>query len=565
MSGRYLAGHRLTHLISYACLSGALTGCSLTGPQRVDHEVAGAAPATPSAQAEVGAPELVLKERAALELNRMMAFSPVGGPMPASAQAPEREKAQQHEDVWSRIRAGFAMPLEEHEGRPRVQRERRWFARHPSYFDRVTERARPYLHYLVEEAERRDLPLELTLMPIIESAFQPFAYSPSHAAGIWQFVPGTARKYGLKRSWWYDGRRDIVESTRAAFDYLERLHAEFEGDWLLAVAAYNCGEGNVHRAIRRNVKAGKPRDFWSLRLPRETRHYVPRLLAVASIVAHPDRYPISLEPIPNEPHFERIALDGQIELGLAADLAEMPLEDFYLLNPAFNRWATDPDGPHHLLVPVDAAQSFRERIAEVPTEQRVAWQRHRIREGETLGRIARRYGTRVSVLQELNDLRGTLIRAGADLIVPAPGQRRARYAKSSEQDSASTTHVHLVRRGDTLWQIAKRYRVPMESLAAWNGLHRTSVLRVGQRLTVRGASVNTGSGAVVTPAVVKGLATQRVVYRVRPGDSLWRIARRFNVRVSSLRSWNGIRRGEYLHPGQRLRVYVDPRRYAGPS
>lgn len=572
MAGRSVAHESLAPLALTACLAAGATGCAPAelrpGPDQAASHPAPLTRVQAGSDPDRGQVALLFKERAYLYpygWEASAGFARLNGANATPHPLANDSHARTAPDLWSRIRGGFAWPLDELGDRPRVERERRWFAGNPDYFKRVAERARPYLHHLVAEAERRQLPLELTLMPIIESAFQPFAYSPSHAAGIWQFVPGTARKYGLKRSWWYDGRRDIVESTRAAFDYLERLAAEFDGDWLLAVAAYNCGEGNVHRAIRRNLSAGKPVDFWSLPLPRETRHYVPRLLAVASIVAAPEDYSIDLDPIRNEPYFERVAVGSQIELALAADLAEMPLEEFYLLNPGFNHWATDPEGPHDLLVPIEKAPLFRERLAELAPGERVAWQRHRVRTGETLGGIARRYGTRVSVIQELNNLRGTLIRAGADLIVPAPGQRRERHA-SRPSDAEAKTRVHLVRRGDTLWDIARRYRVPLEHLAAWNGLNQTSILQVGQRLTLRGASAgDAATGGQVTPAVIKGLATQRVVYRVRPGDSLWLIARRFSVSVSSLRRWNGIAQGEYLHPGQRLSVYVDPRRYAGPS
>jgi membrane-bound lytic murein transglycosylase D len=557
-------GDRLTKLIPCIVIIGVLAGCSFVKPRPAPDDALAVKPAPDRTGIDPGQPSLLLKEHLAVDLNQLAAF----GPMDDSAMAGTDDDALDGgapEDLWARVRGGFALHLED---RPRVQRELAWFIRNPDYFQRVAERARPYLYYVVEEAERRHLPLELTLMPIIESAFQPFAYSPSHAAGIWQFVPATARKYGLKRNWWYDGRRDIVASTHAALDYLERLYTELDGDWLLAIAAYNCGEGTVQKAMRRNHRTGKPTDFWSLRLPRETRTYVPRLLAVAAIVAHPERYPISLDPIPNEPYFERVKIDGQIELALAADMADMSLEGFYMLNPGFNRWATAPEGPHRLLVPVDRAQAFRERLAELSPQEQIKWQRHRVRAGETLGGIARHYRTRVSVLQQLNGLRGTLIRAGTALVVPVPAGSYQRYVREDHDDGVAdaTVHTYRVRRGDTLWDIAQRYRVPVRSLAAWNRIPRGSVLQVGQELTLHTDGVAGGaSGGMVVPAVVKKLATQRVVYRVRPGDSLWRIAHRFNVTIGSLQKWNGISRHEYLRPGQRLNLYVDPRRYAGPS
>lgn len=227
-----------------------------------------------------------------------------------------------------------------------------WYARHQAYLDRVAERATPYLFHIVEEIERRGMPMELALLPIVESAFHPFAYSRSHASGIWQFIPGTGRNYGLKQNWWYDGRRDIVAATDAALRYLDKLNKEFHGNWLHALAAYNTGERNVGRAIKRNRKAGKQTDFWSLRLPRETRGYVPSLLAVAELLAEPEKYGITWQTIENKPYFTQVDIGGQLDLATAAGLADLSMDDLYTLNPAFNRWATAPDGPHHLLVPV---------------------------------------------------------------------------------------------------------------------------------------------------------------------------------------------------------------------
>ena len=392
-------------------------------------------------------------------------------------------------DLWQRARERFVLETED---RPRLEREKEWFQRNQEYMDRVSDRARLYLHHVVSEVERRNMPGEIAMLPVVESAYQPFAYSPARASGIWQFIPSTGRLYGLRHSWWYDGRRDVVESTRAALDYLEKLHAEFNGDWLLALAAYNSGEGNVRKAINQNLRAGKPIDFWSLRLPRETRSYVPRLLAIAAIVSDPEEYGLTLKPIPDEPYFAETELDGQIDLALAAKMANVSLEELYLLNPGFNRWATDPDGPHRLLLPVDAVPDFETRLAELPAEERIRWHRHVIKRGDTLGTIAHTYRTSISALKQANNLRGTTIRAGHSLMVPVASRSLAEYRLSADMRRAMRRPVpgsgrkivYRVRRGDSLWAISQRFGVSVNQLARWNGLSKHSVLRPGKRLVI---------------------------------------------------------------------------------
>ncbi len=472
-------------------------------------------------------------------------------------------------DLWERIRAGYALPEVSH---PDVDRHVKWLQGNQGYLDRVAERARPYLHHIVEEIERRDMPLELALLPVVESAYQPFAYSHGRAAGIWQFVPATGRRFGLKQNWWYDGRRDIAASTNAALEYLASLNDRFKGDWLHAIAAYNCGEGNVAKAIARNRRAGKPTRFWDLKLPRETRSYVPRLLAVARTFGAPEAHGVSLPSIADQAYLGPVDITSQIDLALAADLADISLEDIYRLNPGFNRWATDPSGPHTLLLPLDKHDAFSEQLASLAPEKRVQWERHRIRSGETLSQIARRYRTTIGVLKEFNGLRGTRIRAGHSLIVPVAtksmkdyslsADARRRTVQSRPRRGSKTTYV--VRSGDSLWHIARRHRVTTKQLARWNGMAPRDTLHPGQKLAiwqkpgVRKVALSTHASS---PAVT-GETRRRIRYTVRDGESLWRISRRFNVSVTSLRRWNGLKKGQYLQPGQTLKVYVDITRQA---
>jgi len=488
----------------------------------------------------------------------VQAQTPSAEPVQAApAPAPQKPAARptgraEYADAWHRIRDGLVF---EQTMNARVRSQLDWYARNQAYLDRVAVRATPYLHYITDAIERRGMPLDIALLPIVESAFQPFAYSHGRAAGIWQFIPGTGRRFGLKQNWWYDGRRDITAATEAALDYLQMLAQRYQGDWLLALAAYNCGEGNVDAAIRRNRRKGKPTDYWSLDLPRETRGYLPKLLAVAAIVKDPARHGVTLSPVPDEPYFKQVDTGGQIDLAVAADMADVGIEELYRLNPGFNRWATDPDGPHSLLVPVANAVRLSDGLADLPAGERVRWQRHRIREGETLSQIAERYDTTVAVLKRNNRLRGNMIRAGKHLLIPLAREDAEHYALSADarldrtrQAAGENTVRYTVQPGDSLWEIARAHGTGVRKLAAWNGMAPTDVLKPGRELVLR----TTAGGKAVSPAA----ATQKIHYTVRRGDSLYLISQRFNVAVADLQRWNNIRKNSYLQPGQRLELYV---------
>ncbi len=463
-------------------------------------------------------------------------------------------------DLWQRLRKGFQLTGQDHHRlvTPYIN----WYARHQAYLDRVMKRARPFLYDIVQEIEARGMPMEIALLPVVESAFQPFAYSPGRAAGIWQFIPATGKRYGLKQNWWYDGRRDVPRATIAALDYLQRLHKRFDGDWLLALASYNSGEGRVARAIRKNKKKGQPTDFWSLDLPKETEGYVPKLLAISAIIMHNEAHGITLASIPDAPYLERIDIGSQIDLALAAELAQLPIKTIYQLNPAFNRWATDPKGPHVLLLPIDKAEAFREALAKVDSKQRIRWQRHKIREGETLGHIAQKYQTSVKLLQEVNNIRDKWIRAGHSIIIPVATKNLKEYLSEDRRRVALQNTKrsgfrirHKIKTGDTFWDLARKYKVKVNQLASWNGMSPKDALMPGQQLVIWSKQHNLANARFVTPP--RSATRQQLHYKVRKGDSLARIAQKFSVTVNKLRRWNSLKKGKYLQPGQRLTLYVD--------
>ncbi|MCK4742812.1 MAG: LysM peptidoglycan-binding domain-containing protein [Sulfuriflexus sp.] len=467
-------------------------------------------------------------------------------------------------DVWARLRNNYSLPPLENK---RIQREIDWYARHPNYMDRVNVRATPYMHYIISEIEKRGMPGEIALLPIVESAFQPFAYSHGRAAGIWQFIPGTGRHYGLKQNWWYDGRRDVYASTQAALNYLQRLNKIFKGDWMLALAAYNSGEGTVLKAVRRNKKRGKPTDFWSLRLPKETRSYVPRLLAIAKVIGDPESHGIKLATLENKPFFTRVKTKSQIDLALAAEMADISLDELYKLNPGFNRWATAPKGPHYLLIPVDKAEAFKTKIASLPDSQRMRWKHHKVKSGETLSHIADKYRISVALLKSSNRLRRNLIRLGQNLVIPVASKSARTYRLSETQrkkkilnSPKSGRHkvIHIVRGGDNLWDLSRKYKVNVRALAKWNAMAPRDVLQRGQKLIVWTKNAKIASTLTHSiPAPRSKAIMQRINYVVRRGDSLARIASRFRVRITDLLRWNTIKKNKYLQPGQRIKLFVD--------
>jgi len=443
-----------------------------------------------------------------------------------------------------------------------------WFSRHDNYLDRVVERAEPFLHYIMNEVEARGLPAELALLPIVESAFQPFAYSHGRAAGIWQFIPSTGKIYGLKQNWWYDGRRDVYASTRAALKYLENLNREFNGDWLHALAAYNSGSGTVRRAIRQNQRRHRPTDFWHLDLPRETQAYVPKLLALKRLVQNPASHNISLNCVPDIPYFEQVDTGSQIDLAMAAELADLDLEELYRLNPGYNRWATDPYGPHRLLVPVDHADELREGLQELPVAERIHWKRHKIGKGETLSQIADRYSISVTNLKRLNNLHSNSIRTGKHLLIPVSSRKLSDYNLTAYQRKKTLQNirrkgkrvVHIVKPGDTFWDLSRKYNVSTHKLARWNGMAVRDPLRAGQKLVIW---TRKALSPIASAAASMGASTIRSIsYRVRNGDSLYAIAQKFKVAIHDLHRWNSIK-GKYLQPGQTLRLYVDITKQAG--
>lgn len=463
---------------------------------------------------------------------------------------------QPETDILAQLRYGFEM---EPVWNKRVEAQLKWFVRNPEYLDRVFTRSQRYLPYIKSEIEARGMPLELALLPIVESAYDPFAYSHGRAAGLWQIIPGTGRRFGIQQNWWYDGRRDLIDSTNGALDYLAYLHNMMDGDWELAIASYNSGEGNVLKSIRRNKAKSRPTDFWNLSLSKETSAYVPKLAALVEIVRDPGKYGLALPEVRDEAQFAIADTGGQLDLALAAELANIDLDLLYSFNAGNNRWATDPKGPHRLLVPIEAAADFAAALATVPESERIRWQRHKVRNGEAISQIADHYGTTSATIRSANKLRNNTIRAGSYLMIPVASKPLAAYSKSADERRARKQNTqrkgnrvdHVVARGDSFWSIGQRYGVGTRALAAWNGMAPRDTLSVGQKLVVWTDQSVPGN------AVASSGTTRKLRYTVRNGDSLYLIASRFRVSVSQIARWNNIDVNKILRPGQKLTMYVD--------
>ena len=426
---------------------------------------------------------------ATVDKNAILATATATAENSKSVEAKPDIASNEAPDIWTRLRKGFTMkPLDS----PQVEREIQWFVNNPEYMQRMMDRARLYLYYITDEVEKRGMPMEIALLPAIESAYKPHAFSRARAVGLWQFMPGTGRLYGLKANWWYDGRRDVETSTQAALDYLEKLNKDFDGDWHLSLAAYNAGEGKIGRMMKYNERKGKSTEYQFLKLKRETQHYVPKLMAMVAIVTNPDKYGVKLASIPNEPYFTSVETGSQVDLSVVAKLVDVPIGDLRDINPGYTRWATDPNGPHRLLVPADKKDALIAGLNNLPEEERVQWLHHAVKRGDTLHGVANRYGITVPILKTANNLRSNLLHSGQDLLIPVSASpltvtaMRAAYQPPATRPESSrgAPIIHRVRYGETLSSIARRYSVMAGKIAKWNLMQMDDVLRRGQKLKI---------------------------------------------------------------------------------
>jgi membrane-bound lytic murein transglycosylase D len=446
-------------------------------------------------------------------------------------------KPEEAPDIWTRAWLGFGMT--ESLDHPRVAVYIEHYRRNHNIITVSSNRAKPFAHFILTEIERRGLPSELLLLPIVESGYAAEATSRAQAAGIWQFIPSTGASFGLIQDDWYDGRRDIYQSTTAALDYLESLYARF-GDWYLALAAYNYGQGNLARAIAANKAAGKPTDYWNLRLPSEAMSYVPRLLALRALIDQPARYGFTLPIIANRPYVEPVQLGRQADLEYVAELARVEAREILQLNPGYRGAVTHPYAAQHLLLPAPAAQRLQVALRQHgPEHPLLRSSEYRVRAGDNLGQIARRYGVSVADLRGVNRLNGDLIHVGQRLRIPVAG---AAVSSTGTPTQGTSTRQYTVRAGDSLWNISRQHGVSVADLRARNGLGPKDLLRPGQVLEIPGK-----------PATA--VTTQRLEYRIRPGDSLGAISRRFRVDVADVQRWNALN-GDGIRAGETLTLYV---------
>ena len=447
--------------------------------------------------------------------------------------------ASQSLNSWDVMRQQFK--LNHYVTQPEVQTQLRWLISHPSYLNKLAQ-SEPYIYHIVNEITKRNLPGEIALIPMIESSYDPFAYSGAGAAGLWQLMPGTGTDLGLKQDWWSDARRSIQPSTDAALNYLNYLSKFFHGDWLLAVAAYDSGEGTIARIIKNSNQKGPNINFWTLPVPSETKAYVPRLLALAEIIQNPQRYHITLPNIPHAPYFTEVNIGSQIDLTNAAKLAGISYQTLIKLNPGFNRWATAPYRPSKLLIPTSKVQDFSRNLAKTPESQRVSWTRHQVSAGDNLSIIAHKYHTTINLIKELNQLKSESIKNGQYVLIPT---HQEQYTPTNQIHKAQTTQfksiqqyktLHIVQNQESYAQLEKNYGVTKQQIIKWNHLSKNSQLKKGQQIVIYQATKNGNT------------------YIVKSGDTLSTIAQRNHTQLSMIRRLNPGIQQHVLRPGQKIKL-----------
>ena len=473
-----------------AVLSWLLAGCATPPPAPVI--VAAPAPAV-SAPAETS----TVPAESAPAAPAAAASAPDSGDAAAPPVDPLRpeviidpDDASARSDLWVRIRRDFAMADLDND---LVRKHERWYAERPDYVARMTERASRYLFHIVEEVERRNMPSELALLPFVESAFNPQAMSVARASGMWQFIPSTGRHYELTQNLFRDDRRDVLASTRAALDYLAKLHGMF-GDWQLALAAYNWGEGSVQRAVAANRRANKPTDYSSLRMPVETRNYLPKLQAVKNIIARPEAFSVALPALENHPYFLSVPIERDIDVVLAARLAAFDLDDFKALNPQMNQPLILAAGTPQVLLPYDNANRFVRAVNSHrgPLASWTAWVAPKtMRPAE----VARQVGMSESGLREVNRIpSGMLVRTGSTLLVPRSERRsediaehiadHAMIAFAPDAPPARRVTIRAGKGGESVAAVARRYGVGAAQVASWNDVSAKGGFKAGETIVV---------------------------------------------------------------------------------
>jgi len=484
------------------------------------------------------------------------------------------------DDLFQRIRNGFSMPDISSD---LVLSHQQWYLNRPDYLRRMVERSGRYMHHIVEEIEKRGMPMELALLPMVESAYNPMALSRSKASGLWQFIPSTGKHYNLDQDWWKDERRDIVASTAAALDYLQSIY-EMHGDWQLALASYNWGEGAVGRAIAKNKAQGLPTDYQSLSMPNETKNYVPKLQALKNIFGSPALMAqLELPAIPNQPYFATVTKTADIDVKVAAELADMPVQEFVALNPAHNRPVIKSDTP--LVIPADKVDTFMSNLEahELSNKPLSLWQAYTLQRGDRLDKIAARFGMTTTNLKAINGIRGrakvapgftllvtrqqeeAAVQEVAALIEPE-NQTNSEPVRAPESESVvveTNVRQYTVRKGETLASIAKKNNLGVEELKRINGL-KAGKVSAGQKLALASGSMKTAAAPERKVAkqqlADKDKPTARKVetvtrYKVRRGDTLYSIAKQFKVEASDLMRWNGIS-PKTLTPGKTLTIQL---------
>lgn len=444
------------------------------------------------------------------------------------------------DDVWKRVREGFQL---DEVNADVVRRQERFYASRPEYFKRTLDRSRKYLFHIMNEVERRGMPTEIALLPMVESAFVPTANSRVGAAGLWQFMPATGRQYGLEQTWWYDGRRDVMDATRAALDYLQNLYAQF-GDWNLALAAYNWGEGNLSRAIAKTEASGQAPTYENIRMPKETRDYVPKLLAVRNILEHPDRFGVHLDKFPNKPYFVAISTGKHMNIDIAAKLAGISVAEFKELNPAFNLPVFAYKAGRQMLLPASKVDKFEANLDKW-NKPLLTWEVYLPKSDESATAIASEHGMSTSQLLAANRISGGTLRAGQPVLVAM----NSKTSNDAQPLEAVDTPMSNTPAGQTMLAqadggAAARPAIQAVADTAWDSASQPS----GMRQTVMIASAATNNA--VLPAQTTSTADS---YTVAAGDTLYSIARRNNLAVDDLKSLNQLD-GNLVQVGQQLKL-----------